>query len=276
MSSTRAAANSRSMTGPSRSPPPSPAARRKPRAPHRPAPLPHSASRKSAKRSRAHMMRGRAGRDAIGGSEPLAGQRQIRADLARHARQHPGRADIRKKPDADFRHGELISVAGDAMRAVDRNANAAAHDDAVDQRDIGLRIALDEGVERIFLARRTPAPPPAGRPCPDRKARGYRRQPRMRARRSPSRSRASPRHHPPTHRVACASRAHHPVRDGVERLRAIERDKPGDAAALEQDVGVRHSTQFPSRSRLTISRITSLVPSRIWCTRTSRITRSIG
>ena len=32
---------------------------------------------------RAHVMRGRAGRDAVGGSEPLAGQRQIGADLAR-------------------------------------------------------------------------------------------------------------------------------------------------------------------------------------------------
>src|SRR5207248_10270608 len=35
-------------------------------------------------------------------------------------------------------------------------------------------------------------------------------------------------------------------------------------------------SQFPSKSLLTISRITSLVPSRIWCTRTSRKTRSIG
>src|SRR5262249_42944882 len=34
--------------------------------------------------------------------------------------------------------------------------------------------------------------------------------------------------------------------------------------------------QFPNKSRLTISRITSLVPSRIWCTRKSRNTRSRG
>src|SRR5579863_9855649 len=31
-------------------------------------------------------------------------------------------------------------------------ADAAAHDDAVDERDIGLRIALDAAVEDVFLA----------------------------------------------------------------------------------------------------------------------------
>src|SRR5947207_579005 len=34
--------------------------------------------------------------------------------------------------------------------------------------------------------------------------------------------------------------------------------------------------QLPNISRLTINRITSLVPSRIWCTRRSRSTRSMG
>ena len=38
-----------------------------------------------------------------------------------------------------------------AVRAVERHADAAAHDDAVDQRDIGLRIARDRGVEAIFV-----------------------------------------------------------------------------------------------------------------------------
>src|SRR6476646_9259218 len=43
--------------------------------------------------------------------ETLTGQRAIDADLARHARQKPGRADVRKKPDSDFRHRKLIPVA---------------------------------------------------------------------------------------------------------------------------------------------------------------------
>src|SRR5262249_652900 len=39
---------------------------------------------------------------------------------------------------------------------------------------------------------------------------------------------------------------------------------------------VAYGRQLPNKSRLTMSRITSLVPSRIWCTRRSRKTRSIG
>src|SRR5262249_26262327 len=39
------------------------------------------------------------------------------------------------------------------MGAVDRDADAAAHDNAVDERHIGLAIAFDAGVERVFLAK---------------------------------------------------------------------------------------------------------------------------
>ena len=97
-------------------------------------------------------MRGDAGAERVGDAEALAGQPAIGADLARQARQEPGGADIGEKADADFRHGELEAVAGNAMRAVHRHADAAAHDDAVDQRHIGLAESLDRGVERIFLA----------------------------------------------------------------------------------------------------------------------------
>ena len=97
-------------------------------------------------------MGGDAGRRPRRRAEALAGQRAIGAELARHARQKPGGADIGKKADADLRHGELEAVAGDAMRAVHRHADAAAHHDAVDQRDVGLAVILDRGVERIFVA----------------------------------------------------------------------------------------------------------------------------
>ena len=98
------------------------------------------------------------GSDAVGGVEALAGQRAIGAELARHARQEPGGADVGKEADADLRHGEGIAVAGDAVRAVHRNADAAAHDDAVDQRDIGLAVVLDRGVERDIRRARSRAP----------------------------------------------------------------------------------------------------------------------
>ena len=81
--------------------------------------------------------------DRVGRVEALAGQRAIGAELARQPRQEPGRADVGKEADADLGHGEGESVAGNAMRAVHRDADAAAHDDAVDQRDVGFAIALD-------------------------------------------------------------------------------------------------------------------------------------
>ncbi len=63
-----------------------------------------------------------------------------------------GRPDIREEADADLGHREEVAVARNAVAAMQGDADAAAHDDAVDQRDIGLRIALDAGVEDVFLA----------------------------------------------------------------------------------------------------------------------------
>ena len=40
----------------------------------------------------------------------------------------------------------------DAVRRVHRHTDAAAHADAVDQRDIGFRIGRDHPVQRVFLA----------------------------------------------------------------------------------------------------------------------------
>ena len=55
------------------------------------------------------------------------------------ARQRVGRADVGEEADADLGHGEKVAIAGDAVAAVQRDADAAAHDDAVDERDVGLR-----------------------------------------------------------------------------------------------------------------------------------------
>ena len=79
----------------------------------------------------------------IGRIDPFAGERAPGAGLARQPRQKPGRADIREKSDPDLRHGEAEAVAGDPVRAMDREPDAAAHHDPVDDRDIGLAIALD-------------------------------------------------------------------------------------------------------------------------------------
>ena len=86
-------------------------------------------------------MRGKAGAAAVGGVKALAGERAIGAEFARQARQEPGGADIGEKADAHLRHGELKAVAGDAVRAVHRHADTAAHGDAVDQRHVGLAVS---------------------------------------------------------------------------------------------------------------------------------------
>ena len=88
----------------------------------------------------------------VGRVEPCAGERAIGSDLARQTRQKPGRAHVGKKTDADFGHGEAEAVACHPVRTVDRNADAAAHHDAIDQRHIGLAVMLDERIEPIFVA----------------------------------------------------------------------------------------------------------------------------
>ena len=91
-------------------------------------------------------------RERVGAPHPVAGEREIGAGRAGQARQRIGRADVGEEADADLGHGELVAVAGDPMAAVKRDPDAAAHDDAVDEGHIGLRIALDADVQRVFVA----------------------------------------------------------------------------------------------------------------------------
>ena len=90
--------------------------------------------------------------DRVRRRQPLGGERAEGSGLARQAGQEPGGAHIREEADADLGHGELEPVARDPVRAVDRNADAAAHDDAVDQGDIGFRVALDRRIQGVFVA----------------------------------------------------------------------------------------------------------------------------
>ena len=112
------------------------------------------------RQSRAQRLHARAGdqglrqpeREGVAGARPGPRHRQIDARAMGKPRQQIARADIGKEPDADLGHGEGEAFPSDQMRAMRRNADAAAHDNAVDQRDIGLGIALDAAVEQIFLA----------------------------------------------------------------------------------------------------------------------------
>ena len=145
------------------------------------------------------------------------------------------------------------------MAAVHRHTDAAAHVDAMDQRNVGLRVALDRGVEDVFVAVELE---------------------RIRCFRLPGfiqRTNVTARTEGP---VAVAAngdgfdrivfgpfvklrfhRHTHALRQRVQRLGPVERDEAERAAALEQDFGFfRHCRNI---SRATITRMISLVPSSI-------------
>ncbi len=77
--------------------------------------------------------------ERVAAADARAGQGEICAEAPRQARQEKGRADIGEKADARLRHGEIERLAGNAMRRMNGEAGAAAHDDALGQRDDGLR-----------------------------------------------------------------------------------------------------------------------------------------
>ena len=85
--------------------------------------------------------------------EPRAGQRQELADSSRQPRQIPAAADVGKQPDRRLGHGETAMLGGDAPAARLRNADAAAHGDAVHEGDDRLHIGEEEVVEPIFLVK---------------------------------------------------------------------------------------------------------------------------
>ena len=94
---------------------------------------------------------GEAGADGVAGLHAVAGQAEVFAEVAGGLRQQPGAADVGDQPDAAFGHGDAGGFAGDAVAAVGRHADAAAHDEALHQRDVGFGVAGDAGVHPVFL-----------------------------------------------------------------------------------------------------------------------------
>ena len=82
----------------------------------------------------------------------LAGQAEVDAGLPRRVRQQPGAADVGDQADAGLRHGEPRALGDDAVACVAGQADAAAHDDAVLDGDVGFGIAADQCVEPVFVA----------------------------------------------------------------------------------------------------------------------------
>ena len=172
----------------------------------------------------------------IGPADGAPGQRQIHADLVRHAREGPAHAVVGEQADAGLGHGEAVALAGDPVRAVEGDADARAHHHAVDQRDGRLGEALEQPVERIFGGQRLTAS--ALRLRPHRRFRGRRRRRRRRARR-----RRRSRRHRSGDRAPSAGRRRpwrgaHGSGEGVERGGPVQRDEPGGAPCRD-DVATR-------------------------------------
>ena len=60
-------------------------------------------------------------------------------------------ADIGKQADPGLRHRQQRLLGRDPVGAVDRNPGAAAHRDAVDDREIRFRIAMDAADQLVFF-----------------------------------------------------------------------------------------------------------------------------
>src|SRR5690606_38011929 len=86
-----------------------------------------------------------------GTAHPLAGEAQINPRLAGRMRQQPGATHVGDETDARLRHGELAALRHDAVAAVTGQTDAATHDDAVHEGDVGLGIAADIGVEPVLV-----------------------------------------------------------------------------------------------------------------------------
>lgn len=67
-------------------------------------------------------------------------------------RQQPGRADIREVADPGLGHCQPGALGHNAVAAMSGNPDAAAHDDAVHDGDIGLAVAGDAAVDDELLA----------------------------------------------------------------------------------------------------------------------------
>src|ERR1700737_3364232 len=88
----------------------------------------------------------------VGAGHGATGQPEISAELAGGARQQPGATDIGEKSDPDFRHADLGSLGDDAMAAMRRQTDAAAHHDAVHDGNVRFRKRRNARVHNVFFA----------------------------------------------------------------------------------------------------------------------------
>src|SRR5205085_7931845 len=98
-------------------------------------------------------MGGEAAIENVGGPKPDSGEPEIAADTPGTKVQKPGGADIGEQPDSGFRHRQKRALGGDPEGAVDGDPGAAAHRDAIDDREVWLRIAVDVADDLVLFAK---------------------------------------------------------------------------------------------------------------------------
>src|SRR5947208_1266414 len=186
-------------------------------------------------------MRREAAIERIGGADPGAAQPEIAADPSWAEIEKTRRADIGKQPDAGFRHRQHRALGRDAEGAVDRDAGAAAHRDAVDDCDIGLRIAVDMADQLVFLAEEDGCQRAvAGEAAPglvNRADIAAGAEGALAGAADQDRLDAGVLGPGAQHRIEAAV---HVERKGVEGLRPVQRDRRNIALASKQDVLVSH------------------------------------
>jgi hypothetical protein len=203
-------------------------------------------------------------------AETLPGECYIRAQFPMRAGQQKRHANVGEEADADFRHCYRRAIGGDTVGGMGREAHATAHRQSVDQSDDWFRIARDQYVEAVFrrpeffrkvvtglrrVVERTDvaAGGESAVPCAVDKHRA-------------DRGIVRPFPHERRH-GRC-----HVERDRVQRLRPIERDPPQRTQLTDNNVAVMNQllAHRPTSCLATMTRMISLVPSKIWCTRRSR------
>ncbi|MNS90983.1 hypothetical protein D3C72_1250560 [compost metagenome] len=206
--------------------------------------------------------------------QPRPRQRQPNPRLPRQPRQEPAAPHVGEQADARLGHGVGGALRGDANIRRLADPHAAAHDDAVDDgRDrLGIiehqMVQLILGLEEGLGLRRIPRPALGDHAdvAPGAEAALARMVDQHRAHgliAAPGQQRLD-------HRLA-----HGPVQR-MDRLGPVQ----GDAADVVFDAGddfsFAHLTVHRVSSRAMMTRIISLVPSRMRCTRRSRTIRSSG
>ena len=198
-------------------------------------------------------------REGVARANSRARQSEIGARAMGQPRQKKARPDIGEKADADFRHGEGEMIARDKPGAMRGDADAAAHHNAVDQRDIGLGVSLDAAVQLVFLA-------------PEGQLRGMVASPALLIEPANVAARAKG---PPTGARHDDSRdgivalpgverrgngAHHAQIERVEGLGPVEDDRSGAAASFDPNLGLAHRFSSTGREIIKGRRRFSLPP----------------